>query len=384
MPNPHDDPKAPLSWMTATSLDAVQDPLIVPALLDQLPMGLVVAEAPSGRMIVFNGEAERILGHPLIPAEDASGYTRYGAIHADGALFEPHEHPLARALAGETCEAETVRYRRGDGSIVRLSVNAAPIRDSRDQIVAAVTTFVDETERRAVEERFRHRLERLVHVRTRELVARSAELDRVNAELRALSDGLEEMVRVRTAELEESRARLAHEAQHDHLTGLPNRILLEERLERAVAAATRYGRRLAVLFLDLDGFKDVNDAFGHNAGDEVLREVAQRLRTTLRSSDTAARLGGDEFVVLMPDVLRPDGAEEVAKALLGAIARPYDVRGGTLTLSVSIGVSVFPDDAREAKTLQQHADAAMYRAKRGGKGRIELYAPARRGTSHGT
>jgi diguanylate cyclase (GGDEF)-like protein/PAS domain S-box-containing protein len=376
MPNPHDEPKAPLGWMTAAAIDAVQEPLIVPALLEQLPMGLVVAEAPSGRVVVFNGEAERILGHPLIPVEDASGYTRYGAIHADGTIFEPSEHPLARALAGETCEAETVRYRRGDGSIVRLSVNAAPVRDSRDEIVAAVTTFVDVTERRAVEERFRHRLESLVHERTRELEARSAELDRVNAELRALSDKLEEMVRVRTAELEASRARLAHQAQHDHLTGLPNRILLEERLERSVAAATRHGRTLAVLFLDLDGFKAVNDAFGHNAGDEVLREVAQRLRTTLRNSDTAARLSGDEFVALVPDLRHEDDAHEVAKALLDAISLPYHLRGGTVTLTVSIGVSVFPDDAREAVTLQQHADTAMYRAKHGGKGRIELYAPS--------
>jgi diguanylate cyclase (GGDEF)-like protein/PAS domain S-box-containing protein len=377
MPNPHDEPKAPLGWMTAASIDAVQEPLIVPALLEQLPMGLVVAEAPSGRVVVFNGEAERILGHPLIAVEDSSGYTRYGAIHADGTMFEPSEHPLARALAGETCEAETVRYRRGDGSIVRLSVNAAPVRDSRDEIVAAVTTFVDVTERRAVEERFRHRLESLVHERTRELVARSAELDRVNAELRALSDKLEEMVRVRTAELEASRARLAHQAQHDHLTGLPNRILLEERLERTVAAATRHRRTLAVLFLDLDGFKAVNDAFGHNAGDEVLREVAQRLRTTLRNSDTAARLSGDEFVVLVPDLRQQDDAHEVAKALLDAVSLPYHLRGGTVSLTVSIGVSVFPDDAREAVTLQQHADTAMYRAKHGGKGRIELYAPPR-------
>ena len=174
--------------------------------------------------------------------------------------------------------------------------------------------------------------------------------------------------------IRQEQERAAVDAQTDALTGLRNRRGLHAGLEELTDVRDA---PISVLFLDLDGFKAVNDAFGHNAGDEVLREVAQRLRTTLRDSDTAARLSGDEFVVLVPDLRRQADALEVAQALLGALSRPYDLRAGTVTLTVSIGVSVFPDDAREAVTLQQHADTAMYRAKHGGKGRIELYAPPR-------
>jgi diguanylate cyclase (GGDEF)-like protein/PAS domain S-box-containing protein len=350
-------------------------PFTLSDLLDQFPAGLLVAEAPSGRIVVYNGEAERILGHPLIPVAGTAEYVEYGAVHADGRRFEPEDHPLSRALVGETCHHATVRYRRGDGRIVRLSVNAAPIRDASGRIVAAVTTFADVTERLSTEESLRLGLERLVRERTLELTERSAELDRVNAELRALSDGLEEQVRTRTAELEASRARLVHQAQHDHLTGLPNRILLEERVERAVAAASRYGRCLAVLFLDLDGFKGVNDTFGHSAGDEVLRQVAGRFASSLRSSDTLARMGGDEFVALVSDLQQPSDALEVAHALLDTMTEPYGLRGRAITLTVSIGVSVFPDDALEAVVLQQHADTAMYRAKKAGKNRVAFFAP---------
>ncbi len=338
-------------------------------LLDQIPTGLVIAEAPSGKIVVFNDEASRILGHPLPATDGAAGYGAFGAIHPDGRPFADGEHPLTAALAGDICEGERVLYRRGDGVVVELSVNAAPLWSEDDEIIGAVATFADVSAHRQEEERMRWTLERLVEARTRDLTLRSLEVDRVNAELRKLSDGLEELVRQRTEEL-------ARQAQHDHLTGLPNRSLLEERLERAVATAGRYGRSLAVLFLDLDGFKGVNDTFGHNAGDEVLRQVAQRLGSGLRASDTLARLSGDEFVVLVTEMHRPDDAREVAQALLSRLEAPCRVLGRDVTLSASIGISVYPQDATDAATLQQHADTAMYHAKDTGKNRISFYRRA--------
>jgi diguanylate cyclase len=203
-------------------------------------------------------------------------------------------------------------------------------------------------------------------VRTHELTQRSLELDRVNRELRALSEGLEELVRQRTAELEASQARLAHQALHDHLTGLPNRVLLEERLERAMAAAKRHRRGLAILFIDLDGFKAVNDTHGHASGDAVLRQVASRLAGSLRDSDTLARLGGDEFMALVTDLQRPDDAAEVAAGLLAAVRGEFVVGDTRMPLAASIGISLYPDDGTDAVTLQRRADVAMYLAKDAG------------------
>jgi diguanylate cyclase (GGDEF)-like protein/PAS domain S-box-containing protein len=335
-------------------------------LVDHIPAGLVIAEAPTGRIVLFNGEAGRILGHPLIEASERDDYVQYGALHEDGRPYEPHDHPLARALEGETLHHEPVRYRRGDGAIVQLSVNAAPVRNADGVIVAAITSFSDVTELRSAEEHLRKGLEQLVEVRTHELTQRSLELDRVNRELRALSEGLEELVRQRTAELEASQARLAHQALHDHLTGLPNRVLLEERLERAMAAAKRHRRGLAILFIDLDGFKAVNDTHGHASGDAVLRQVASRLAGSLRDSDTLARLGGDEFMALVTDLQRPDDAAEVAAGLLAAVRGEFVVGDTRMPLAASIGISLYPDDGTDAVTLQRRADVAMYLAKDAG------------------
>jgi diguanylate cyclase (GGDEF)-like protein/PAS domain S-box-containing protein len=329
------------------------------AVFDQVPTGFVVAEAPSGRIVMFNAEAARILGHDVIPAREAVDYVNYGAVHTDGTLYRPDEHPLARALKGEVVRDETVRYRRGDGGVARLSASASPVRSPNGRIVGAVTTFIDVTERYWAEVRLRSRLERLVVERTLEVNQRANELDRLNTSLRAISDGLEEKVRQRTEEL-------AHRAHHDYLTGLPNRALFEERLERAVASAQRYGRRLAVLFLDLDGFKAVNDTHGHDAGDRVLKQVASRLPAGLRSSDTLARFGGDEFVVLVTEIADPLDAREVALALLDSLTGPYEVLGDRVHLRASVGISVFPDDGPDASKLLRHADLAMYGAKEKG------------------
>jgi diguanylate cyclase (GGDEF)-like protein/PAS domain S-box-containing protein len=171
-----------------------------------------------------------------------------------------------------------------------------------------------------------------------------------------------------------ARERIATLAYHDALTGLDNRTSLFPALEKAVERSRRRATRLAGLFLDLDGFKEVNDAHGHDAGDRLLVEAARRLRAVLRSGDLVARLGGDEFFVVLEDIQDSSPAERVAKKLLGALAEPYDIGAGTpVTISASIGISVFPDDAGDAATLLKHADGAMYAAKQTGKDSFRFF-----------
>jgi len=177
------------------------------------------------------------------------------------------------------------------------------------------------------------------------------------------------------AELREAQAQTLALATHDSLTGLPNRLLARERIERAIEHARRFRRRVAVLFLDLDGFKGINDSLGHAAGDTVLKVVASRLLACTRSSDTVARLGGDEFLVLLPEVEGPKSAETVAQKLLAAMSTTkVAVAGQELTVNLSIGGAVFPEHAGDLDQLLAHADAALYQAKRAGKGRFEIFS----------
>jgi diguanylate cyclase (GGDEF)-like protein/PAS domain S-box-containing protein len=172
-----------------------------------------------------------------------------------------------------------------------------------------------------------------------------------------------------------ARERIASLAYHDALTGLDNRASLVPSLERAIERTRRRATRLAGLFLDLDGFKEVNDLHGHDAGDRLLIEAARRLRAALRSSDPVARLGGDEFFVVLEDINDAGPAERVAQKLLGELARPYDIgTGRSVRISVSIGASLFPDDAGDGATLVKHADAAMYAAKQAGKNAYRFFA----------
>ncbi len=160
---------------------------------------------------------------------------------------------------------------------------------------------------------------------------------------------------------------LAYRAQHDALTGLLNRASFEERLRHAIVHAARYNRRLAVLSVDLDRFKLINDTLGHAAGDEVLKQLGGRLVDSLRETDVVARWGGDEFVIGLMEIGQRHDAEEVAEKLVDAFRTPFDVAGSPSTVSASIGVSVFPDDGHDLDTLMGHADTAMYRAKKGGR-----------------
>ena len=172
--------------------------------------------------------------------------------------------------------------------------------------------------------------------------------------------------------------RTQHLAEHDALTGLPNRALLLERLRHALPRTLRSDRTIALLFLDLDRFKAINDTWGHEAGDQVLCTIAARIDESLRPFDTVARLGGDEFVVLCEDVAGEDAAMEIARRLRASLARPIDVGGEYLAVSASVGVALPDGMSEDPEELLHAADTAMYRAKRRGRGASELASPALR------
>lgn len=188
----------------------------------------------------------------------------------------------------------------------------------------------------------------------------------------------------------EAEQRLDHLAHADPLTDLPNRMAFHEHLTRALAHARRTGEHVAVLFVDLDHFKPVNDALGHGLGDEILQAVAERLRATVRESDLVARLGGDEFIVLVRDIRRPADTSVIAEKIIHAIRQPFRVRGHEVHIGSSVGISVYPDDGDDGEGLVHEADQAMYRAKHRGRGafafateQCETRPPCGPGGGHG-
>lgn len=228
---------------------------------------------------------------------------------------------LDRIRKGErVVRYETVRMRK-DGSMVEVAVAASPIRDGLGELTGVASIARDITDRK----------------RAQELIV--------------------------------------FQSFHDHLTGLPNRALLMERLNGCLGKARRAGRLLAVLFLDLDLFKTVNDGFGHQAGDAVFQEIARRLLLCVRDDDTVARIGGDEFVVLLPEIAKAEDAMVVARKLLEAVAQPFTTAGRRVDLTTSIGISVYPDDGQDAESLLRSADNAMSRAKSRGRNNFQLSIP---------
>ena len=175
---------------------------------------------------------------------------------------------------------------------------------------------------------------------------------------------------------------LRHQATHDELTGLPNRWLFMVQLNTALAHARRTGTRVAVMFLDLDYFKAVNDSFGHATGDELLAEVGSRIRGLLRDTDTVARMGGDEFAFLLTELESADGATAVADKLLHALEASYTIKGRELYSGGSLGIAIYPDDASDSDTLLRYADIAMYEAKEAGRGGYACYSKEMDRRSH--
>ncbi len=217
--------------------------------------------------------------------------------------------------------------------------------------------------------------------------------EKINADKEGLQNALEEHItrlrdvnkrlvianvnaQILTDQLQQAKTQMAHLAHHDYLTNLPNRIQLEENLTQAIKFAKRHGTKLALLFMDLDRFKVINDSLGHDIGDQLLQAVAQRLRTSVRDSDTVSRQGGDEFVVVLTDVGRLDELVTSVKKIHHIITEPYAIAQHVLHIGASIGISIYPDDGADDVTLLRHADAAMYAVKEGGRDNYAFFERA--------
>ncbi|MDP2144739.1 MAG: diguanylate cyclase [Gallionella sp.] len=174
-------------------------------------------------------------------------------------------------------------------------------------------------------------------------------------------------VRLLYSELVEANKVLASLALHDALTGLPNRRLLMDRFSSAIAHAHRSRGLMAVIYLDLDGFKQVNDTLGHDAGDALLKMVAERMSASVRQEDTVARMGGDEFVILLWELSHAEGADKPASKVMHAVSQPYDIQGHSVNITISAGIGIYPTHGKEAKSLLKCADLALHEAKRKGK-----------------
>jgi diguanylate cyclase (GGDEF)-like protein len=178
------------------------------------------------------------------------------------------------------------------------------------------------------------------------------------------------------ASLQKVNAELKHMVLHDPLTALPNRLLLEDRIGQAIGACRRAGGRCAVLFVDLDRFKSVNDSLGHFVGDELLRAMGERLRAAMRAEDTVSRLGGDEFVVLLRQVERDEDVAVVARKIIEVAGLPFPINGQELSVTASIGAAIFPEHGATAQMLISNADAAMYHVKKSGRNALQLFSPS--------
>ncbi|NTV95610.1 MAG: EAL domain-containing protein [Thiobacillus sp.] len=239
----------------------------------------------------------------------------------DGKTLAAAANPALRAIAEDSTvglSADCVLFHR-DGSESAIEDSAAPIHNRDGQVTGAVIVFHDVSQSRAMAER------------------------------------------------------MAHLAQHDFLTDLPNRALLTERLSQAIGQARRHRKQIALLFLDLDNFKDINDSLGHGVGDHLLHAVAARLVASARATDTVCRQGGDEFVILLAEIEQPEDAALVAEKLLAAFAVPHQVDGHELHVTLSIGISVYPGDGDNADILMQNADTALYQAKASGRNNFQFF-----------
>jgi diguanylate cyclase (GGDEF)-like protein/PAS domain S-box-containing protein len=291
---------------------------------------------------MFGYEQEELLRKPVV--EIARG------IYADPDLGErTGKDAYATTPPGGTFSAEAI-YRRKDGTTFQGRGTGRRV-DHGERAQRWIWILEDVTAERAA----RESLERMVAERTAELQAANRRLE---AEI---------------ADRKQAEQRAQHLADHDPLTSLPNRRLLEDRLTQALALSQRNRRQTAVMFVDLDRFKTINDSLGHAAGDLLLKEVAERLVRQLRVVDTICRIGGDEFVVVLPEVARSSDAANVAQKIIETVSQPMTLEGRELQITPSIGISVFPDDGRDAETLIRNADAAMYHAKETGRAAYQFF-----------
>ncbi|MFA5916564.1 MAG: diguanylate cyclase, partial [Burkholderiales bacterium] len=290
------------------------------------------------------------------PEELAGRSTRVFYLNEDD-YQRQYSLALPVVMAGATYIGESrVRHKDGHAFWVRTTVRRVA---SHIDSVELTWIFEDVTERHQAEEallRARDELEQRV-------VERTAELANANSQLQ------EEVFERMQAE-----QRIWHVAHHDGLTGLPNRTLLHDRLQQALAQAQRGRHRVAVMFLDLDRFKSINDTLGHAVGDELLKQVAHRLSSVVRAVDTVSRLGGDEFVIVLHEMLSPDDVVQVAEKIVHALETVVTIDSHQLRVTSSIGISIFPDDGDEVFALMKNADTAMYHAKAAGRNNFQFFA----------
>jgi diguanylate cyclase (GGDEF)-like protein/PAS domain S-box-containing protein len=282
----------------------------------------VISTDISGNVTYLNVVAECMTGWSR---QEASGRRLQEVLRIiDGESREPALDPLAMAILHNKTVAlssNCVLIRR-DGYESAIEDTAAPIRDRRGQVMGAVIVFHDVGAARAM----------------------------------AL--------------------RMSYLAQHDFLTELPNRMLLNDRLTQAIASAHRHDKSLALLFLDVDHFKRINDSLGHASGDQLLKSIARRLVACVRGSDTVSRQGGDEFVILLSEVARAEDAASTAAKILGAVSRPHLIDAQDLHVKMSMGIAVYPADGTDAETLLKNADLALFHSKAHGCGNHRFYEPA--------
>jgi diguanylate cyclase (GGDEF)-like protein/PAS domain S-box-containing protein len=272
--------------------------------------------------IIPEGFAERLIADALRSAEDA--------------------------LAQQIGTGIELYGRRKDGSEFPIEIMLSPLEGAEGLLVTAAIRNI--TTRKKAEALLLQKVEELN--RSNEELVESARLARMMTQ------------------------QMTHLAEHDALTGLPNRLLLNDRVGQAIALAQRHMYRVAVLFLDLDGFKHINDSLGHAIGDKLLQSIATHLTDCIRAPDTVSRYAGDEFVVLLPELRQPEDAAIAARRLLQAAAEGHFIGGHDLHVTTSIGVSIYPDDGLDAETLIKNADTAMYQAKENGHQSYQFFRPA--------
>ncbi len=275
----------------------------------------------SGNVVYMNVVAENMTGWGI---EEAIGHPLADVFQIiDGVDHKPSPNPLEMAIEQNRTvglSANCILVRR-DGYECAIEDSAAPIHDNEGQVTGAVIVFHDVS------------------------MAREMVLE------------------------------MSHRAQHDVLTGLPNRLTLNDRLTQAISLARRNSHKLAVLFLDLDGFKNINDSLGHTVGDKLLQSVAVRLSDCVRKSDTISRQGGDEFVILLPEVAHAADAAVSAGKIIAEIKKTHVIGEQRLCITASIGVSTYPDNGEDAETLIKNADTAMYHAKQSGRDNFQFFTP---------
>jgi diguanylate cyclase (GGDEF)-like protein/PAS domain S-box-containing protein len=331
--------------------DQLQSVLIEQGLiLDNAMVGIVFLH--DRKVTRCNSSFEKLFGYG--PGElDGSSSRQWYLNDAD--WLEAGQRCYAPFAAGQAFEGEMLLCKK-DGTAICCEVRAKTI-DSHDLSQGSIWITMDITARKQAEKellRAQSDLEKLVEIRTLELSHTVMKLER------------------KAAEQKEAEAHIQRLAHFDSLTGLPNRILLNDRCQHALSVAQRAGQSVALMFLDLDHFKSVNDSLGHRVGDEVLVLLANRLRDVVREQDTVSRLGGDEFILLLPET-DAAGAAHVAEKLLLTALIPFQIEQHELTVTPSIGIALYPRDGTDLDTLSKCADAAMYRAKADGRNNFRFF-----------